>query len=101
MTRIYDELGNRYVVHPDTKKPTVGFSIPQWEMAVDLSLKLSPVVPGSVYIGWDLALTDKGWVMVEGNSRGRFICFHMVIQNGFRKELEGLLGCKPREFCRK
>lgn len=58
MTRIYDELGNRYVVHPDTKKPTVGFSIPQWEMAVDLSLKLSLVVPESVYIGWDLALTN-------------------------------------------
>lgn len=101
VTRACDELGNRYVVHPDTKKPIVGFSIPQWEVAVDLSLKLAKVVPESVFTGWDLALTDKGWVMVEGNSRGQFICFQMATQNGFRKELEGLLGCKLREFCRK
>ena len=28
--------------------------------------------PDVHYVGWDLALTDDGWVMIEGNEDGQF-----------------------------
>lgn len=101
VTTACDELGNRYVVHPDTGMPIVGFTIPHWKEALDLAVELAGVVTESVFTGWDLAYTDSGWVMVEGNSRGQFICFQMATQEGFRKELEEILGCSLRQYCRK
>lgn len=99
VTTACDELGNRYVLHPDTQKPVVGFAIPRWGDALALARELAEVVPESVFTGWDLAYTDEGWVMVEGNSRGQFVCFQMATQQGFRNELEGLLGRSLKEFC--
>ena len=29
-------------------------------------------VPDVHYVGWDIALTNEGWVMIEGNEDGQF-----------------------------
>lgn len=99
VTEACDEMGNRYVLHPDTKVPLIGFVIPQWKEALALAVELSKVVPEARYIGWDLAHTDEGWVVVEGNSRGMFIGFQASSLQGIRSELESMLGCSLREFC--
>lgn len=83
-----DERMNRYVVHPDTQEPIVGFRIPRWEEAKQLAVELAGVLPELGYCGWDLALTEKGWVMVEANGKGLFIGFQMPAQEGFREEFE-------------
>lgn len=83
-----DERMNRFVVHPDTGKTILGFRIPRWEEAKDLAVRLANVLPDMNYCGWDLALTDDGWVMVEANGKGLFIGFQMPMQEGFRDEFE-------------
>jgi hypothetical protein len=85
-----DERMNRYIVHPDTKKTILGFQIPRWEEAKDYAVKLAKVLPNLNYCGWDIALTDKGWVMVEANGKGLFIGFQMPTQEGFREEFESI-----------
>ena len=35
--------------------------------------ELANVVPSNRYTGWDLALTEDGWLLVEANARGQFI----------------------------
>lgn len=85
-----DEAMNRYVVHPDTGKTILGFEIPRWEEAKQLAIQLANVYPKMKYCGWDLALTSKGWVMVEANSKGLFIGFQMPTQEGCRAEFEWL-----------
>ena len=45
---------------------------------------------GNKYAGWDLALTEKGWVMVEGNARGQFV-WQIPMQKGFMKEANQIL----------
>ena len=89
-----DESMNRYVIHPDTHKTILGFKIPKWEEAKALVLELANVVPNLNYCGWDLALTDNGWVMVEANGKGLFIGFQMPTQEGFREEFDNI-----KEIC--
>lgn len=85
-----DEAMNRYIVHPDTGKTILGYQIPRWEEAKQLVAQLSDVFTEMRYCGWDLALTDQGWVMVEANSKGLFIGFQMPTQEGCREEFEWL-----------
>lgn len=59
-----------YIYHPDTQKQIVGFNVPAWHDAIELVKELATVVPEQRYVGWDIAYSDKGWVMVEGNGRG-------------------------------
>ena len=85
-----DERMNRYVVHPDTGKTILGYQVPRWAEAKSLVVELAKVLPELRYCGWDLALTEKGWVMVEANGKGLFIGFQMPTQEGFRKEFEDI-----------
>ena len=85
-----DEYGNSYEKHPDTNVKMVGFTIPRWEEAVAIAKELATVVDGNRYAGWDLALTDKGWVMIEGNARGQFV-WQIPLQKGFLAETNAIL----------
>ena len=87
---VIDERMNRYVAHPDSGKTIIGYQIPRWNEAKTLVIDLAKQIPGLNYCGWDLALTDKGWVMVEANGKGLFIGFQMPTQEGFREEFEDL-----------
>lgn len=83
-----DELKHEYVEHPTTHEKIVGFTVPRWEEAIATAKKLASILPDVRYVGWDLALTDKGWVVVEGNDKGAFIGFQLPIHRGFRPELD-------------
>ena len=82
-----DESGNRYLRHNDTNVVLPGFQIPKWDEAVAMVTELAHVVEGNKYIGWDMALTDNGWVMVEGNPRGQLL-IQIASQKGIKHELE-------------
>ena len=86
-----DSTGTYYETHPDTGEKIVGFQIPRWDEAVDLASKLCQVVPKVRYVGWDMALTEKGWVVIEGNDKGMFEGIQMPLQKGFRPRLEKIL----------
>ena len=63
-----DEEGNVFEVHPISKKKIVGFEIPKYKEVVDFVKELALVVPKVRYVGWDIAITDDGPVVVEGNN---------------------------------
>lgn len=87
VTDVVGKNGRRYVLHPDTKMPLVGFKVPRWEEALSFAKELAGVLPFCRYVGWDLALTEDGWIMVEGNSHGQFIGCQLPINKGIRSEL--------------
>ena len=39
----------------------------------------------------DLALTDGGWIMIEGNDKGMFVGIQKTTQKGFRPYLDMIL----------
>lgn len=77
--------------HPDTGIRLKGFQIPRWSEALELAKKIAHRVPTVRYVGWDLALTDRGWVIIEGNEHGDFIS-QIAYARPFRKEFEHLIG---------
>jgi len=85
-----DEHGKRFALHPQTKHNLVGFQIPDWEEAKAFVCELAETVPDNRYTGWDIALTDSGWVLVEANRRGQFV-WQIASQIGFREEINSIL----------
>lgn len=64
-----DVKRHRYSVHPDSGVPLTGFKVPDWEDACELVRHWATMVGGLRYIGWDLAHTDNGWILVEANTQ--------------------------------
>lgn len=85
-----DEYGHSFINHPDNGVPLVGYKVPCWNEALELSKKLALHIPGLHYAGWDLALTKNGWVLVEGNPRAQ-LGFQCTEQKGFREEMADIL----------
>ena len=62
-----DKNGTIYEVHPVTKTNIVGFEIPYFKEAIKMVKEASKVVPEVGLVGFDIAITEKGPVMIEGN----------------------------------
>lgn len=82
-----DENGIDYTHHPDTNIKLIGFNIPKWGEAMQTAKELAKMVPDVKYVGWDLALTENGWVMIEGNEDGQFL-FQYFSHKGVAKEIK-------------
>lgn len=74
-----------YVTHPDTGVALTGFKVPGWEKACEMVRNLATKVGDLRFIGWDLALTDKGWILVEANTSPGILS-PMVTGQGVREE---------------
>jgi hypothetical protein len=59
--------GTRTDRHPGTGARFTGVALPDWRAAVALCTRAAGVLPGVRSIGWDLAFTPAGPVIVEGN----------------------------------
>ena len=81
-----DESGHRFSHHPDTNFALIGFTVPCWKEAYDFAKQLALANQEIHCVGWDLALTKDGWVLIEGNTRPQMI-FQISEQKGFKKEL--------------
>ena len=63
----FDESGTSYEVHPLTGTSIVGFQVPLYEQVVPMLERAARVVPEVPYVGWDVAITPDGPVIIEGN----------------------------------
>ena len=62
-----DNNGIAYHIHPDTKIPFDGFAMPNWEACKELARCAAMRVKTVKYVGWDIASTPNGPILVEGN----------------------------------
>lgn len=88
ITSAMDKAACSYTHHPHTRMQLVGSVVPQFKDAIELSKKLAQVMPQYRYIGWDLALTEKGWVLIELNARAGIYCIQQSMGRGIRKDFE-------------
>ncbi len=58
--------------HPDSKKPLIGMAVPDWQQLVDLAFEASALFPGIDMQAWDIAVTDRGPVLMEINIGGDY-----------------------------
>lgn len=62
-----DKNSNVYREHPVTGTPIVGFRVPLYSEVLDLVAALARRTPEAPYVGWDIAITANGPVVIEGN----------------------------------
>lgn len=87
----YDELDRKYTVHPDSQIPFIGYQLPDWEQMKAICKELSNQLPTVKYIGWDMAHTDDGWVIIEGNGASQMIGPQTVYKRGCKAEVAALM----------
>ncbi len=84
-----------YIEHPVSKIPFKGFRIPFWERLIDMLESASKVVAEVGYVGWDVAITTTGPVIIEGNNDPGYEWMQLRMINpagiGKKKEYEFLL----------
>ena len=64
------QITNRHVpilIHPGTDIVMVGRKIPYWQEVIDMIKDAATVLPQLRYVGWDVAVTSQGPLIIEGN----------------------------------
>ncbi len=75
--------GNTYTRHPETGIVFKGFKIPFFKEAKAFVRGIARLVPSLRLIGWDIAITPRGPLLIEGNS-GYDITGNDMIYGGYR-----------------
>ena len=68
LTVAADKAGNTFTKHPITGTEIIGFHLPCFEEAKAMCLEAMRMVPSMRYVAWDVALTEQGPTLIEGNS---------------------------------
>lgn len=64
-----DTSGSVTTLHPDTKVRFEGYHIPYLKEAVELCIKAHRLYYNNFIIGWDVAITDDGPLILEANEK--------------------------------
>lgn len=79
--------GKHFNVHPDTGVQIIGYKLPQWNEALSLIHDMAIHVKGTTLISWDIAYSDRGWLMVEANDNGDWSIMQSNKKIGKKTEL--------------
>lgn len=91
----YDEWFDTYVTHPDTGTVIKGMKLPFIPEAREMVKKAALLVPEVRYIGWDVAITQDGPVLIEGNFYPSYGLTQYYLLNPdypLKKRLQAILG---------
>lgn len=77
-----DKDGNLFEVHPTTGVQFDGFQLPDFQAAKDLVLKGALESDKILVIGWDVAFSENGPVIIEANRRPGYDLVQMLDERG-------------------
>ena len=86
-TNGWDEFCNEYITHPQSGMTIKGFQLPEWDRLIETVKEMAMCLPSLGYIGWDMAHTDQGWVVIEANAAGQFVS-QIADQRGIKRDIE-------------
>jgi hypothetical protein len=75
-------------VHPVTGKAITGFVIPHWDKVIELVKSAAFHTPENRSVGWDIAITETGPELIEGNHNWCKLLWQMPVKRGLKAELE-------------
>ncbi len=75
-------------VHPITGVSIIGFQIPYWKETMAMVKAASLIDTRNKSIGWDVAITDNGPELIEGNHDWCKLLWQLPAKQGLKYELE-------------
>lgn len=75
------------VFHPVTNEKIPGFQIPFWEETLAMVKEAARLHPQNRSIGWDVAITEKGTGLIEGNHDWCKLLWQLPVQTGLKSTL--------------
>lgn len=78
-------------IHPVTKQSVVNFQIPFWDEVVDFVRKAAMSYPDNRSVGWDIAITEDGPELIEGNHNWCKLLLQLPVKRGMKAELDRYL----------
>jgi hypothetical protein len=77
--------------HPVTKTEIVGFRVPFWKEAMEMVTDAALKNKGNRSIGWDVAITETGPELIEGNHNWCKLLWQLPVKKGLKPILESYL----------
>lgn len=77
--------------HPITKTEIPGFAIPYWEEITKMITAAALLYPSNRSVGWDVAVTERGPELIEGNHDWCKLLWQLPAQKGLKADLEKYL----------
>ena len=95
-----DKYGIKYINHPHTNMPLLNAVVPRYDEAVALAKEIILKLDTYRYMGFDFALTEDGWVLIELNAKASIYTVQQSMHKGLRKEFEQIFKKlnKPIDF---
>jgi len=79
-------------LHPDTGMAIEGAVVPEWTAVKALTLRAHKAFPELGVIGWDIAITEAGPLLVEANHAWDINLLQVAHREGFRSRMVAALG---------
>lgn len=80
----------KFLFHPGSHLQLVGFQVPNWEKVIQTAKAAALVVPQVQYVGWDIAVTETGTALIEGNHDPGHDVVQMIAQTGLYTDIRKL-----------
>ena len=77
--------------HPISRIGIPGYKLPYWEEVIALTKKAHGSLDGLQTVGWDVAITDNGAMLVEANWRYDIDILQVAYQTGYRRIIDAKL----------
>lgn len=84
----FDMTKPEYKIHPVSGKNLMGFQVPFWKESVELAKKAALLYPQNRSVGWDVAVTNNGPLLIEGNHNWGARLWQMPVHQGLKKLLQ-------------
>ncbi len=81
------QYGTSVTEHPDSKVKFFGYQIPYYKEAVGMAIRLHKYLYRCHSVGWDIAITEKGPIFIEGNGWWE-ISLVQAVHGGLKKQVE-------------
>lgn len=85
------KAGSLHIYHPGTDIIMLGYKIPKWEDVIRISEKAAEHLPQVRIVGWDVAITESGVQMIEGNHNPDYELYEYIGSTGYNKVFKSLL----------
>ncbi|OYU81510.1 MAG: hexapeptide transferase [Flavobacterium sp. BFFFF1] len=82
-----DITRNEITVHPVTGVNIIGFKIPYWEEIKTMMEEAVFLYPENQSVGWDVAISEKGPELIEGNHNWCKLLWQLPAKKGLKGEL--------------